>query len=474
MSEIKENLILSSLITNSEFRIKVLPYLKEEYFTTQVTKILFSTLKEYHSKYSSIPSKEGLIISLKPKIQHFSDEHFKILSKVIDEELFSLREEKSTQFLIDMTESFCQDQSIYNSIQKSIEIYQGESKDLTRNSIPELLKESLSISFDTKIGIDYSLDDEEQYDFYSKKESGIPFDIPILNKITNDIGLPRKSLSILLMSTNAGKSLSKCHFATTAMKAGFNVVYFTMEMAAERIRQRIDSNILDIDHNDIPLLSREEYLSKMNKAKKFCKGKLFIKEFPTGSATSEHFRHILEELRTKKNVKIDLMIIDYLNICASSRYKAYSGINTNTNLKSVAEEIRGLAMEYDLAALSSSQVNRGNMEKQDMGLDGISESIGVTHTADIVLAGFRNEQLDQMNRILFTQLKNRYDDLTRHRRFLLGVDRPKMRLYSVDDDELYSFLGKSSDDEEDSKEKPPEVDSSHFKGRKSCFADFKF
>ncbi len=251
-----------------------------------------------------------------------------------------------------------------------------------------------------------------------------------------------------------------------------------MEMAAERIGQRMDANLLDMEHNDIPLLLKDDYISKMKEVKKFCKGKLFIKEFPTGSATSSHFRHVIEELRTKKSIKIDLMIVDYLNICSTSRYKNLSGVNTNTTLKAVTEEIRGLAMEYDLAALSSAQVNRGNMDNQDMGLDAISESIGITHTADIVLSFFRNEQLDALNRVLITQLKNRYDDLTKNKRFLVGIERSKMKLFPVGEDEVKSFLGQGSSKEEEVAYTPsPEVNLGHFKGRsslKSNFSDFKY
>lgn len=479
MSDIKESLILSQLIQNQEYRLKVIPYLNEEYFSSSTNKILFKTIKDYISKYNFPPSKEGLIISLKPKVAHFTDEHFKALSDVIDNELYVINEANAhpLQWLYDTTESFCQDQAIFNSIQKSIEIYQGVEKELSRDSIPDLLKDSLSISFDTKIGIDYLSDSEEQYEFYSRKESGIPFDIPILNRITNDIGLPRKAISVIIAGTNAGKSLSKCHIAASAIRMGFNVIYFTMEMAAERIGQRIDANLLDMEHNDIPLLLKDDYMEKMKEVKKFCKGKLFIKEFPTGSATSAHFRHVLEELRAKKDIKIDLMIVDYLNICSTSRYKNLSGVNTNTTLKAVTEEIRGLAMEYDLAALSSAQVNRGNMDNQDMGLDAISESIGITHTADIVLSFFRNEQLDALNRVLITQLKNRYDDLTKNKRFLVGIERSKMKLFPVGEDEVKSFLGQGTAKEEEVYTPSPEVNSGHFKGRsapKSNFSDFKY
>lgn len=272
-------------------------------------------------------------------------------------------------------------------------------------------------------------------------------------------------------------TLAKCHFAAAAIKQGFNVLYFTMEMAQERIAQRIDANLLDLDHNEIPFLSEEDYKKQMKAVKQFCRGKLIIKEFPTGSATSNHFKHIIEELKRKKNTKVDLMIVDYLNICSSSRYKATNGVNTYTILKCVAEEIRSLGMEYDMAVLSSAQVNRGNLNNLDMGLDGVSESMGITHTADLVWYLFRNDQLDALNRILVTQLKNRYDDLTKMKRFLVGVFRGKMKLFGVDSNETAVFLG-STDSSGEEQVAAPEVNADHFKGRSQTssksFSDFKF
>ena len=475
-SLIKESLILNSLIVNSDYRTRVLPYLFQEYFQNQYNRILFSVLKDYLEKYHFAPSKEALIISLKPFVAHFNEENFKSLSDIIDNELYDTSAIHNDQWLLDTTEEFCQNQSIYNAISKSIEIYQGTEKTITKEAIPDLLKESLNISFDTKVGKDYSEDILEQFKFYSKKEYGVPFDIPILNKITNDVGLPRKALTVLLASPGSGKTLSKCHFAAAAMKQGFNVLYFSMEISQERIFQRIDANLLDMEMNDIPNLTEEDYLQKMGKIKKFCKGKLITKEFPTGLATSGHFRHILEELKRKKNIKIDLMIVDYLNICSSARYKTTNGVNSYTLLKSVSEEVRGLAMEYDLAVISSAQINRNNMDKMDMGLEGISESVAISHTADLILYMYRNDQLDQMNRILVTQLKNRFDDLTKNKRFLIGVNRSRMQLFSVGFDETASFLGSASG--KDDGYETPVVNGDHFKGRDTSivrdFSGFKF
>ena len=477
MPTIKENLIINQLIVNTEFKNRALPYLKEEYFNNQISKILFETVKTYIEKYLVPPSKEALLICLKPKITHFSEDNLKELSDIMDDEIYNITSIHNEEWLLDTTEEFCKNQSIYNAIVQSIDIYEGNKKDVQKEIIPDLLKEALAVSFDSKIGIDYADEFNLQYQFYQRKEYGITFDIPILNSITNQVGLPRKALTVLVSSTGGGKTLAKCHFAASAIKQGFNVLYFTMEMAQERIAQRIDANLLEMDHNDIPYLSEEDYTKKTNKIKKLCKGKLIIKEFPTGSATSNHFKHIIEELKRKKNINIDLMIVDYLNICSSSRYKATNGINTYTILKSVAEEIRSLGMEYDMSVLSSAQVNRGNMNNQDMGLDGISESMGITHTADLVLYLFRNEQLDQVNRILITQLKNRYDDLTRMKRFLVGVNRGQMKLYEVDSNETAVFLGSSGSN--DPHEPTPEVNTDHFKGRSQIasgksFSDFKY
>jgi len=478
MKDIKELLILNNLLINSDYQIRVLPYLEESYFSDNNSKILFSAIKAYLDTYKMAPSKEALIICLKPKLKNFSDDDLQEFSEILDNDLFKNSKNENMNWLLDITEEFCQEKAVYNSLLKSIEIHQGLEKNLTKEVIPELLKNALSISFDSRIGLDYSEDYESQYDFYTKLESGIPFDLSILNRITNQIGLPRKALTVLLGGTGTAKTLSKCHFAAAAIKQGFNVLYLTMEMSEERIGQRIDANLFDMEHNDIPLLSKDDYLNKIKKIKTLCKGKLFIKEFPTGSATAAHFRHIIEELKRKKGIKIDLLIVDYLNICISSRYKMSSGANSFTQLKAVSEEIRGLGMEYNMACLSSAQVNRENLTNQTMGLDAVSESIGIAFTADIVLSLFRNDQLDQMNRILVTQLKNRYDDLNKMKRFLIGVNRGRMQLFDLQntDEETSVYFGTGSTEKEASQE----ISYEHFKGRGGAsdkpksFSDFKY
>lgn len=477
MKDIKELMILNHLLVNSEFQIKVLPYLQENYFSSQIYKLLFATIKDYIDQYKGSPSKEALIICLKPKIKNLSDDDLEEVSVILDEDLYKTDSPQNLEWLLNTTEEFCKERAVYNSLLKSIEIHQGLEKGVSKEVIPDLLKDALAISFDTKIGLDYLEDTREQFEFYTKQESGVPFDIPILNRITNNIGLPRKALTILVSSTGGGKSLAKCHFAAAAMKQGFNVVYFTMEMSAERISQRIDANLLDVVHNDIPMLTEKDYFDKVNKLKKFVKGKLFVKEFPTGAASSGHFRHTLEELKRKKGVKIDLVIVDYLNICMSSRYKPGGGNNSYSILKSVTEEIRGLAMEFDCSICSSTQVNRENLSNQNMSMDAISDSLGIGFTADIILSLFRNEALDASNRILITQLKNRYNDINNNRKFLIGLEREKMRLYSVDNQEQETavFLGKGSTDESPT----PDINYDHFRGRggvssPKSFSDFKF
>lgn len=478
MKDIKELMILNHLLVNSEFQVKVLPYLQENYFSSQIYKLLFATIKDYISQYKSAPSREALIICLKPKIKNLSDEDLEEVSVILDEDLYKTDSPQNLEWLLNTTEEFCKERAVYNSLLKSIEIHQGLEKGVSKEVIPDLLKDALAISFDTKIGLDYLEDTREQFEFYTRQESGIPFDIPILNKITNNIGLPKKALTVLISPTGGAKSLSKCHFAASAIKQGFNVVYFSMEMSAERISQRIDANLLDVVHNDIPMLTEKDYFDKVNKLKKFVKGKLFVKEFPTGVATAGHFRHVLEELKRKKGVKIDLVIVDYLNICMSSRYKPGGGNNSYSILKSVTEEIRGIAMEYDCAVVSSTQVNRPNLTNQNMEMDAISDSIGISFTADIILSLFRNEALDAANRVLVTQLKNRYNDINNNKKFMIGLEREKMRLYSVTDQENETsvFLGKGSTDEGPT----PDITYDHFKGRSSSvsspksFSDFKF
>lgn len=471
----KDLLVLNQIIVNTEYRKKVIPFLKEEYFQNQYHKILFSTIYDYLTKYGDVPSKDALLILLKPKTINFSDENLKCLVEIIDSSLYNTSEIHSTQWLLDTTEEFCQSEALFLGIQKSIEIYKGLDKNLKRDAIPDILKEALAVSFETAIGIEYfsDADIERRFHHYLNPETGVSVNLERLLSITQGIGIPKKALSIILAATGCGKTLMKTHIAADAMRNNNNVLYLTMEMTAERIAQRIDANLLDLDLNTIPNLSFPEYFDKMNQLKQTVKGRLFVIEFPTASANALHFRQVIDELYQKKGVKLDLIIVDYLNICLSSRYKTQSGVNSYTLLKAVAEELRAISMEYNCAVLTSSQLNRSGYDNMDAGLEAISDSMGIVHTADLALSLFRNEALDGLNKILVTQQKNRFSDISLQKRFLLGIDRSKMKLFDVSANDSLEFLGQT-------KQQPaPEsttVSSTQFKGRgvKPSFDSFQF
>lgn len=436
-----EKTILSNLIYNEEFCRKVFPYIKEEYFEDPSVKKIFSTFAEYVTEYKSQPSIEALKISI-DKRKDLNEQAFKDVNINIDE----LKVDKDTNqdWLVKETEKFCQDKDLYNAIRKAILILDGQDKQLDKGSIPQLLSDSLGISFDANIGHDFLEDFDSRYDFYHRKEERLPFDIDLLNKITKG-GLPRKSMTILLATTGGGKSLVKCHAAASALMYGKNVLYITMEMAEERIAQRIDANLLDVSLDDIISMSKETYERKISRLRDKTPGKLVIKEYPTGSAHAGHFRYMINELKMKKNFSPDLICIDYLNICSSSRVKGASA-NSYSIIKSVAEEIRGLAMEFDCAVLTSSQYNRSGYDTSDVELTSTSESMGTAHTADAIFALISSEELESMGHLMIKQLKNRWGDLSYYRRFVVGIDRSKMKLYNLEEKVQKSIQSEESSD----------------------------
>jgi archaellum biogenesis ATPase FlaH len=335
-------------------------------------------------------------------------------------------------FLLDETEKFCQDKDLYNAIRKSILILDGQDKEFDKGSIPKILSDSLGISFDSSVGHDFLNDFDDRYEHYHKKEERIPFDIDILNKITKG-GLPRKSMTVLLATTGGGKSLLKCHMAANHLMYGKNVLYITMEMAEEEIGRRIDANIMDITIDEVKEIPRDVFEKRMNRYKTKTTGKLVIKEYPTGSVHSGHFRHLLNELRLKKNFQPDVIFVDYLNICASARVRGSAAANSYTLVKSIAEEVRGLAMEFNCAVVTSSQFNRDGYGNSDVDLTNTSESMGITHTADCILGLVTSEALDDLGQLMIKQLKNRWGDLGYYRRFLVGIDRAKMKIYELEE-----------------------------------------
>ena len=423
-----EQVIFSNLIFNEEYARKVIPFLKEEYFVDYTNKTLFKLIDSYSKKYNSFPSKEALVIDLTNK-EGINEDTFKKCKSTI--ETFDKDENTKLEWLLDKTETFCQEKAVYNAIMKSIEIIDDRSGNLTKGSIPQILTDALGVSFDSHIGHDFIDDSDSRFEFYHTKKSRIGFDLEYFNKITQG-GLPKKTLNIILAGTGVGKSLAMCHFAAANMVAGLNVLYITMEMAEERIAERIDANLLDVTLDDLKVIPKDSYEKKMERLKRKVKGKLVIKEYPTACAGSANFRHLLNELKIKKNFVPDVIYIDYLNICMSSRIRHGSNVNSYTLVKAIAEELRGLAVEHNVPIISATQTTRSGYSSSDVGLEDTSESFGLPATADFMFALTTSEELEELGQIMVKQLKNRYNDPSTNRRFVLGVDRSKMRLYDVE------------------------------------------
>ena len=422
-----EQTILKNLIQNDEFIRKTLPFIKEEFFQERQEQFIFREIKEYFMKYSASPTSEALLITIDEKDNIDSQLMGDIsnLLKIVGDDT----EKTPYDWLLDTSEEWCKDRAIYNGVMDSIEIIRDESR--SKGDIPEILKDALSTSFDSNIGHDFLEDYESRFDFYHTEEEKIPFDLEMMNKITKG-GLPNKSLNICMAGTGVGKSLFMCHMASSCLLQGKNVLYVTMEMAEEKIAERIDANLLDISLNDLQDLPKEMYDRKIKRVRDKTKGKLIIKEYPTASAHVGHLRHLLQELNLKKDFIPDMVFIDYLNICASSRVRPGGQVNTYSYVKSIAEEMRGLAVEFDVPIMSATQTNRTGFVSTDIGLEDTSESFGLPATADFMFAVMSTEELQELDQIMIKQLKNRYNDPTYNRRFVLGIDRAKMRLYDCE------------------------------------------
>jgi len=425
-----EKTILSNLVLNEDYCRKVFPYIKEEYFDDNSFRKIFSTFSEYMIKYKEPPSIEALKISL-DKRKDLNESSYKEIMESVG--TLSVDQNTNQTWVVEETEKFCQDRDLVNSIRKAILIIDGQDKEYDKGSIPKLLSDSLGISFDSSIGHDFLEDYEGRVEYYNRKEERIPFDIEMLNRITKG-GLPRKSMTVLLATTGGGKSLAKCHMAAASLMFGKNVLYITMEMAEERIAERIDANIMGITIDEVKDIPLDVFEKRMGRFKSKTKGKLVIKEYPTGSAHVGHFRHLLNELRMKKNFVPDIIFVDYLNICSSSRVKGAAAANSYTLVKSIAEEVRGLAMEYNCAIVTSSQFNRSGYDNSDVDLTNTSESMGITHTADAIFAIITSEELEERGQIMIKQLKNRWGDLGYYRRFLVGIDRARMKLFDAEEE----------------------------------------
>ena len=424
-----EQTILRNLLTNEEYTRRVLPFLAPEYFDG-VYKDLFKEVAKFVSKFNAIPTLEAFKIEV-DEGNRLSEDNYRQAIEMLPN-IFTA-ESENLDWLIERTEKWCQDRSVYNAVMESISIIDGKHATLQKNAIPDVLSKALGVSFDTKVGHDYLEQVDERYDFYHEQEERIPFDLDNFNKITKG-GLPNKTLNIALAGTGVGKSLFMCHCAANVLSQGRNVLYITMEMAEERIAERIDANLLNIPIDQIENLSKEMFKDKVGQITAKTDGKLIIKEYPTGQANTSHFRALLNELKLKKNFIPEIIFIDYLNICASSRMKMIGGsVNSYSYIKSIAEEMRGLAVEFNLPIMSATQTNRSGFTSDDPGLEDTSESFGLPATADLMFALVSNEELNTLGKILVKQLKNRYNDPTKYNRFTLKVDRSKMKLSDDDD-----------------------------------------
>ena len=436
-----ETTAIRNLIHNEEYCRKVLPFIKEDYFSDRLEKVLFKEIYKFVNKYNNLPTKESLSIEINTNKSINEDEY-----KKITDILSTLNPEPiNLDWLVETTENWCKDRAIHNAILGGIQILDGKDKEHTAQYLPELLSEALSVSFDQKIGHDYLLESKERYDFYKRKEERLELDLDFFNKITRG-GIPSKTLNICLAGTGVGKTMFMTSIASSILVQGKNVLYITMEMAEERIAERIDANLLNVGMSDLEELPYQMYETKINKLQSKTTGTLIVKEYPTASAHVGHFKNLLSELALKKSFKPDILFIDYLNICSSSRFRAGANVNSYTYVKAIAEELRGLAVEHDIPVFSATQTTRGGFVSSDIGLEDTSESFGLPATADFMFALISSEELEEKNQIMVKQLKNRYNDPTINRKFIIGVDRSKMRLYDVEQKAQEDLVESGQDD----------------------------
>lgn len=448
-----EHVIFGNLMSREDYSRRIIPFLKSEYFQDRADRILFELIESYVHKFNKFPTAETLLIDLDSK--NGVDQN---LHDTIKGTIGSLTYDPKTdlEWIVEKTEKFCQEKAVYNGIMKSIQILDNKDEQHTKEAIPKILSDALAVSFDTSIGHSFLDDAESRFEFYHRKENRVPFNLEYFNKITKG-GLPNKTLNVILAGTGVGKSLFMCHCAAGNLLDGKNVLYITMEMAEERIAERIDANLLDVTIEELSVMSLESFQKKIAKVKSKTTGKLIIKEYPTSSAGSANFRHLLNELRLKKNFIPDMVYIDYINICASSRIKYTANVNSYTYVKAIAEELRGLAVEFNIPIMTATQTTRSGFSNSDVDLTDTSESFGLPATADSMFALINSEELEALNQLMVKQLKNRYTDPSRYKRFVIGVDRSKMRLYDVDE---------SAQDLMDDK---PVMDKSEFGERDSDF-----
>ena len=454
-----EFLILKNLLHNEEYVRKVIPFIKADYFEDLTQKIVFEEISSFVEQYNKPATKEILCIEAE-KRSDINDSSFKDVTNLIS----SLDDEPSEyEWLVTTTEKWCRDRAIYLALMESIQLADGKDDTKGRDAIPTILSDALAVSFDSHVGHDYLLDYEERYESYHRKEDKLPFDLEFFDKITKG-GIPNKTLNIALAGTGVGKSLFMCHFASSALLQGKNVLYITLEMAEEKIAERIDANLLNVNIQDITDLPKVMYEDKVTGVSKKTQGSLIIKEYPTAAAHSGHFKGLLNELALKKSFRPDIIFIDYLNICASSRYRTNNNVNSYSYIKAIAEELRGLAVEANLPIVSATQTTRSGFASSDVDLTDTSESFGLPATADLMFALISTEELEALNQIMVKQLKNRYNDPTINKRFVIGIDRAKMRLYDCEQKAQNDIV--DSGQEEQYNEKESKL--------KKSFAEFKF
>ena len=454
-----EFLILRNLIHNEQYLRKVIPFIKPEYFEDNNQKIIFEEISSFVEQYNQPATREVVCIEVE-KRQDINDQNFKEITDLVS----SLEEVHSEfEWLCDTTEKWCRDRAIYLALMESIALADGKDKDQDRDAIPGILSDALAVSFDTHIGHDYLIDYEERYESYHRKEDKIKFDLEYFNKITKG-GLPNKTLNIALAGTGVGKSLFMCHVASAALLGGKNVLYITAEMAEEKIAERIDANLLNVPIQEITDLPKVMFEDKVTKLAQKTQGSLIIKEYPTATAHAGHFRSLLNELALKKSFRPDIIFVDYLNICASQRYRAGSNVNSYTVVKAIAEELRGLACEANVPIVSATQTTRSGYGSSDVELTDTSESFGLTASADLMFALISTEDLEGLGQIMVKQLKNRYNDPTIHKRFVVGIDRAKMRLYDCEQSAQEDIIDSGKEEEYNYEEQKP----------KKSFEGFKF
>lgn len=461
-----EEQILSNLIHNEDYCRKVIPFINHSYFSDFKEKMIIEEITEFFNKYNKPISSDVLKIELSNR----SDITDKQLSDVIASVGALPTAEANQDWLVEHTEKFCKDKAVYNAILESIRIIDGKDDKRTQEAIPNILSEALAVSFDNHVGHDYLDDAQDRFDFYHRVEEKLEFDLDLFNKITKG-GFSKKTLNVILAGTGVGKSLFMCHVAASTLMQGKNVLYITMEMAEERIAERIDANLLNLSMDELKVVDRKVFNTRLDKIARKTQGKLIVKEYPTAGAHSGHFRALLEELKIKKDFTADLIVIDYLNICASARLKMGANVNSYTYVKTIAEELRGLAVEYNVPMLSATQTTRSGFDNTDVGLQDTSESFGLPATVDFMCALISTEELEEMNQLMVKQLKNRYNDPSYFKRFVIGVDRSKMKLYNVE----VSAQNNISDSGQDKDDGPAfDKTSSGSRVKSETFDGFKF